>query len=145
MQKLSKKSLLFLCIGNSCRSQMAEGFARHYYGNQFDIQSAGLRESKLDPLALEVMKEISIDISNQFSKSTDYFKDRDFDFVITVCEEGAKECPYFKANIANLHKPFRDPPKITKDLVYDDKLSIYREVRDEIREFVSKELIRLVA
>ena len=131
-----KESILFLCIGNSCRSQMAEGFARHFFNDRYEVYSAGLRKSVLDPIAIQVMQEINIDISKQVSKEVSSFNNLTFDWVITVCEEGAAECPYYKATKGNLYHAFEDPPKVTKQFSLSEKLKFYRSSRDEIGLFI---------
>jgi arsenate reductase len=108
---IKKKRILFLCTTNSCRSQMAEGIVKHYYGNRFDAHSAGARIAPVHPLAIKVMAEIEIDISKQRSKSIEEFLSLDFDYVITLCGENAKEfCPVFPGKAKQrLNWDFFDP------------------------------------
>ncbi len=130
-------SVLFLCTGNSCRSQMAEGLCRHLFGNKFNCQSAGIKTHGLNPLAVKVMKEIGIDISKHYSKSVDDLEDQEFDFVITVCGHANETCPLFPAKTRLLHHGFDDPPKLAETAKTEQEaLQHYRRVRDEIREFI---------
>lgn len=134
-----KMRILFLCTGNSCRSQMAEGLTRHFKGDLFDAYSAGIETHGLNPHAVEVMKEIGIDISQQRSKHVGEFKDTEFDYVVTVCDHAHESCPLFRGNAKVVHIGFDDPPKLAVD--YDneqEKLGCYRKVRDDIRQFVEQ-------
>ena len=133
---MSKPVVLFLCTGNSCRSQMAEGFARHYHGDRFQITSAGIETHGLNPLAVEAMAEAGVDISSQHSKTLDDVQ-VGVDYVITVCGHAAETCPVFPARTRTLHKGFDDPPRLARAL--QDKQAIldcYRRVRDEIQAWV---------
>ena len=132
-----KPALLFLCTGNSCRSQMAEGFARNYWPEMFDVQSAGIVAHGLNPLAVQVMSELGIDISTHRSKELLSLPSLSFDFVITVCGHANEVCPNFPGHARKLHQDFDDPPRLaqsTKDP--EEVLSHYRRVRDEIAAFV---------
>ena len=130
--------ILFLCTGNSCRSQMAEGLARHLKGDLIDAYSAGIEKHGLNPYAVKVMAETGIDISKQYSKLLDDVKDIDFDYVVTVCGNANENCPNFPWNAKVIHVGFDDPPMLAKEVKSEeDKLSCYRHVRDEIKKFVA--------
>jgi arsenate reductase (thioredoxin) len=131
-----KKNIMFLCTGNSCRSQMAEGLARKYWDNEFEVYSAGTKKHGMNQRAMFVMKEAGIDISSQYSKTTDELPDIAFDYVVTVCDSANENCPYFPgAKI--VHVGFQDPPALTKDMADEEKiLDVYRKVRNEIEEFI---------
>jgi len=133
----SKSKILFLCTGNSCRSQMAEGFAKKYLFNDFEPYSAGIIKSSLNSYAQRVMSEIGIDISKQYSKEVSELKEINFDFVVTLCDNARDTCPNFQSSGKVVHKSFDDPPALTKDIKEEkEKLKIYRKVRDEIYDFV---------
>src|SRR5206468_11270643 len=104
-----KKTVLFLCTGNSCRSQMAEGLLRHLAGDRFEAASAGTHPAGLNPGAVAVMQEIGIDISSHRSKRVDEYMDSRFDYVITVCDRAKETCPLFPADASQLHWSFEDP------------------------------------
>jgi arsenate reductase len=129
--------ILFLCTGNSCRSQMAEGFCRDLKGDLIDAYSAGLEAHGLNPYAVKVMKEASIDISGQKSKTVNELKGLEFDYVITVCDSAYESCPIFPAKTRVIHKGFDDPPRLAKEAKTEEEaLGHYRRVRDEIKNFV---------
>jgi arsenate reductase len=131
--------ILFLCTGNSCRSQMAEGFTRHLLKDQIDAYSAGVDPKGIDPRAITAMAEVGIDISGQQSKSTGDIKDMQFDFVITLCDNAQKTCPTFPAKTSVVHMGFDDPPKLAENSKNEiEALKHYRRVRDEIKVFVKK-------
>jgi arsenate reductase len=135
--KMLKQKILFLCTGNSCRSQMAEGFMRHFHGNQFTVYSAGIETHGLNPLAVAVMAEIDIDISTHQSQHIDQFAEEKLDFVVTVCDHASENCPIFPGNIRTIHKEFPDPPKMAKTLNNsEDILNCYRRVRDLIKSYI---------
>jgi arsenate reductase len=125
------KSVLFLCSGNSCRSQMAEGFMRHLSHGGWRIESAGIFPSYVHPLAIRVMEEIGIDISEQTSKSMDSFLNETFDYVITLCDHAARFCPSFPGQGKRLGWSFDDPAAIVGTI--EERLVVFRRVRDEIR------------
>jgi len=125
-----KKKVLILCTGNSCRSQMAEGILRYYGSNRYEAYSAGTHPSRVHPLAIQVMKEIGIDISGQRSKSVDEFKDKNFDFVVTVCDNAKESCPLFPGKAKRLHWGFPDPPHDKE--ATEETVCAFREVRDKI-------------
>ncbi|MBW1975313.1 MAG: arsenate reductase ArsC [Deltaproteobacteria bacterium] len=132
-----KKRILFLCTGNSCRSQIAEAFAKHYHGEWLEAYSAGTSPQGVDPKAVKSMKEVGIDISNNTSKSLEIFDDMEFDFVITLCDGVALRCPMFPAKTLYTHVPFDDPPILAIDAITEDEaMKHYRRIRDEIAEFV---------
>ncbi len=134
-----KTKILFLCTGNSCRSQMAEAWTRNLHGDQFDAYSAGIQPKGLDPGAVKVMAEAGIDISGQRSKDIDSLENIDFDYVITLCDNARESCPYFPAKTRVMHRGFDDPPRLAAGVADEDQaLPHYRRVRDEIRAFVEK-------
>lgn len=127
-----KTRVLILCTGNSCRSQMAEGVLRHYGHDKFEVSSAGTSPSEVNPTAIEVMKEIGIDISKHRSKHIDEFKGQKFDYVITVCDNAKESCPFFGGAVKRLHWSFPDPPHGQE--VTPEVLNKFREVRDLIHQ-----------
>lgn len=130
------KSIMFLCTGNSCRSQMAEGFCRKYWGSEFQVYSAGIKKHGMNERALKVMKEAGVDFSSSVSKTIDELPPIQFDYVITVCDAAKESCPYFPGGKI-IHMGFQDPPALTKDMTNEKEiLSIYRRVRDEIHESI---------
>jgi arsenate reductase len=132
-----KMKVLFLCTGNSCRSQMAEGWTRALKGDEFDVYSAGIEVHGLNPNAVKVMAEVGIDISHHRSKHAREFKGMAFDYVVTVCDGARDQCPVFPGARKLLHRGFDDPPRLAKDAKsQEDALGHYRRVRDEIRAFV---------
>lgn len=132
-----KIKLLFLCTGNSCRSQMAEGWTRYLKHDQIDVYSAGIETHGLNPYAVQVMKEAGVDISGHKSQLLDEFKDVTFDYVITVCGHAHETCPWFPGGSKVIHKGFDDPPKLVESLRDEDKiLDCYRRVRDEIKTYI---------
>lgn len=129
--------LLFLCTGNSCRSQMAEGWARHLKGHSIEAFSAGIEKHGLDPRAVLVMAEAGLDISCHYSKTLEELPDLDFDYVITVCDNARESCPLFSGRAKVIHVGFDDPPALAeKEADEEGKLAHYRRVRDEIKAFV---------
>lgn len=133
-------SVLILCTGNSARSQMAEGWFRHLGGAAWEVHSAGTHPSIVRPEALAVMQEVGIDLSGHWSKSVDEFRGREFDFVITVCDNANAACPIFPGNTSRLHWPFEDPAAAPGD--WSARLGSFRAIRDQIRiraeEFMKK-------
>ena len=134
------RTILFLCTGNSCRSQMAEGFLRHFAGDRFGAASAGTHPSVLNPGAVEAMREIGIDISHHRSKKVDEFLGQRVDAVITVCDRARESCPIFPNAVPFHHWPF-DDPAIAKGTA-EERKAVFRRVRDEIaariRRFVEE-------
>ncbi len=134
---MKKKKLLFLCTGNSCRSQMAEGWARALKGDIFDVYSAGIETHGLNENAVKVMSEIGIDISTHRSKNINEFINNEIDYVVTVCAHAHETCPLFPGKAKIIHKGFDDPPFLAAEKnSKEEKLDCYRKVRDEIRNFV---------
>jgi arsenate reductase (thioredoxin) len=133
----SKIKVLFLCTGNSCRSQMAEGWARHLKGAEIDAYSAGIEKHGLNPYAVQVMAEAGVDISGQYSKTPGDIGPVEFDYVVTVCGHANEHCPSFPGKAKVVHVGFEDPPRLTKHLPDgEEKLALYRRVRDDIRRFI---------
>ena len=129
--------VLFLCTGNSCRSQMAEGWARHLKGGVIEPYSAGIVKHGMNPHAVKVMGEAGVDLSGHSSKTLDDLGAVQFDYVVTVCGHAHEHCPLFPGKAKVVHVGFEDPPKLTKHLPDgEEKLAVYRRVRDEIRAFV---------
>jgi len=134
---LPKLKLLFLCTGNSCRSQMGEGWARHLKGARIEPFSAGVDPHALDPRAVAVMAEAGVDISGHRAKSVRDLPGVEFDYVITVCAAAAESCPVFAGNAKVIHAGFEDPPALAAAAATEEEaLGHYRRVRDEIRTFV---------
>ena len=134
-----KLKILFLCTGNSCRSQMAEGWARHLKNDLIEPYSAGIETHGLNPNAVKVMAEAGVDISTHRSKHLDELKDIDFDYVITVCDNAHESCPMFPRKTKVVHIGFDDPPRLAKNAkTQQQALECYRRVRDEIKLFVEK-------
>ncbi len=132
-----KRKILFLCTGNACRSQMAEGWARYLHGDALAPMSAGIEKHGLNPRAAKVMAEAGVSIAEQRSKTINELPDTHFDYVITVCGHAKEHCPYFPGNAKVLHVGFDDPPKLAENAASEEEaLSHYRRVRDEIRAFV---------
>jgi len=137
-----KLKILFLCTGNSCRSQIAEGWTRHLKGDIIEAYSAGIETHGLNPNAVIVMTEAGVDISGQKSQNIDEFKDTKIDIVVTVCGHAHKNCPVFPGNNCKvIHIAFNDPPKMAKDLAEQGaskevQLDCYRKVRDEIKKII---------
>lgn len=132
-----KIRILFLCTGNSCRSQMAEGWAEHLKGDCFEPYSAGIETHGLNPLAVQAMAEAGVDISAQQSKHFDELADIRFDYVVTVCDNAHETCPVFPGQAVVIHASFEDPPKLAQQCNSPQaKLNCYRRVRDEIRDFI---------
>jgi arsenate reductase len=136
-----KLKLLFLCTGNSCRSQMAEGWTRHLKGELIEAYSAGIETHGLNPHMVKVMAEVGVDVTSQKSENIRDFADTQLDVVVTVCGHAHETCPVFPANCKVVHSGFPDPPKMAKELAAqgaseDEQLDCYRKVRDEIKSYV---------
>jgi arsenate reductase (thioredoxin) len=132
-----KIKVLFLCTGNSCRSQMAEGFARALKGDAIEPHSAGVEPHGLNPLAVKAMAEAGVDITGQQSKHVDDVKDVGFDYVVTVCDSARESCPVFPGRAKMVHREFDDPPRLAAAARSEDEaMPHYRRVRDEIRAFI---------
>ncbi len=135
--KMSKVKLLFLCTGNSCRSQMAEGWVKALKSDQIEVFSAGIETHGLNPYAVKVMAEAGADISDQKSQLLSEFDDVQFDYVVTVCGHAHENCPYFPGNAKVVHKGFQDPPKLAANAkTEEERLNAFRLVRDEIKAYV---------
>ena len=133
---MNKKNVLFLCTGNSCRSQMAEGWARKFWGHEFNVYSAGTSKHGMNERAIKVMKEAGVDISSHFSKTVYDLPNITFDYVVTVCDHAHENCPYFPGG-KMIHIGFQDPPALTKEMSEEEAiLAVYRRVRDEIKIFI---------
>jgi arsenate reductase (thioredoxin) len=122
--------VLILCTGNSARSQMAEGLLRDIAGDRYEVFSAGSKPSVVNPLAIEAMKEVGIDISGQRSKHLNEYLSQPFDFVITVCDEAAETCPLFPGKAERIHWSFPDPAAAQGS--YEERVEVFRHVRDDI-------------
>ena len=132
-----KITVLFLCTGNSARSQMAEGWARHLKGDVIEPYSAGIEKHGLNPRAIKVMEEEGVDMSTHYSKTLDELTIKEFDYVITLCGHANESCPVFLGKTKRLHKGFPDPPKLAVSASNEvEALGHYRRVRDEIRKFI---------
>lgn len=129
--------VMFLCTGNSCRSQMAEGWARHLLGDRIEPCSAGTDPQGLNPLAVKAMSEVGIDISGHESKSIAQCEPDTLDLIITVCGAAFEQCPVFTGETRVVHHGFDDPPKLAANAANEeDAMQHYRRVRDEIGEYV---------
>lgn len=139
---MNDKRILVLCTGNSCRSQIAEGYLQHFAGNKAQVYSAGVETHGVNPKAVATMQEDGIDISHQTSNHIDEYRHLDFDFVITVCDNARERCPYFPTNAKMFHHNFPDPAKATG--TDEEVAEKFREVREQIknycRQFVAENL-----
>ncbi|MEJ5365260.1 MAG: arsenate reductase ArsC [Desulfosoma sp.] len=132
-----RKRILFLCTGNSCRSQMAEAWTRALKGDRYEAFSAGVDPKGLDPRAVKAMAEVGIDLGGQRSKSVDELPAQDYHYVITLCGHAQESCPFFPAATKRLHVPFDDPPVLAAGAATEEEaMAHYRRVRDEIKAFV---------
>jgi len=135
---MKKLKVLFLCTGNSCRSQMAEGWTRKLKSDVIEPYSAGIETHGLNPYAVKVMAEAGVDISRQYSKHVDELKNIEFDYVVTVCGHAHDNCPLFPGKSKVVHVGFDDPPKLAKAAKTEEEvLNCYRRVRDEIHKFIA--------
>lgn len=134
---MKKKRVLFLCTGNSCRSQMAEGWARELRGDVIEPYSAGTRPQELNPFAVQVMREAGVDISGHRADDVEELRYLDFDLVVTVCDDAREKCPLFPGRTRIIHVGFEDPPRLARHACSEEEaLDHYRRVRDEIRSFI---------
>lgn len=134
---IQKQRILFLCTGNSCRSQMAEGWTRHLHNEWLEVFSAGVVKHGMNKIAIRVMKEVGIDISKQYSKLLSEIDILNIDIVVTVCSNAHESCPIFPGKTKVVHASFDDPPTLTKTLTNEQAIvRTYRRVRDEMGEFV---------
>jgi len=134
-----KIAILFLCTGNSCRSQMAEGWTRHLKGKSIDAWSAGIEKHGMNPLAVKAMAEEGVDISDHSSKLIDELPVHNFDYIITVCDNAHESCPLFTGKTQVIHQGFDDPPKLAADCQSEtEAMNHYRRVCHEIKDFVKQ-------
>lgn len=136
---MEKKRVLVLCVHNSARSQMAEGFIRAMYGCNVEVYSAGSKPTVVHPLAIKVMREVGIDISGQCSKHVSEYRGRMFDLVLTVCghsAESGEQCPFFPGGKKYIHRSFEDPD--SGECSDEEKLVHFRKVRDEIKDWLTE-------
>ncbi len=137
----NKKSILILCTGNSCRSQMAEGYMRKFHGDTYEIYSAGIESHGMNESAIKVMGEAGVDITHHTSKTIDELPTKSFEYVLTVCDNAKEHCPFFPAVIKVIHHSFEDPPALAKELTEEeDILDCYRRVRDEVATYIQRVL-----
>ena len=138
MPRTGKKlKVLFLCTGNSCRSQMAQGWARHLKGDVLEAYSAGIEAHGLNAHAVRVMAEAGVDISGHRSKHVDELRNIDFDYVVTMCNDAHEQCPMVSGPAPLVHVGFDDPPRLAQSATsHEEMLNCYRRVRDQIRAFV---------
>jgi arsenate reductase (thioredoxin) len=137
---MPKQKVLFLCTGNSARSQMAEGYLRHVARERFEALSAGIEPKGLNPLAVEAMSEIGIDISQQTSKDLRDFAGEAIPFVVTVCDNARQRCPIFPHTFKSLHWDLEDPADAAGPR--EERLAVFRKVRDEITRRIDREFVR---
>ena len=133
---MNKKRVLFLCTSNSCRSQMAEGFLRHIAGDRFEVFSAGVKPTQVNPLAIKVMAEAGIDISKHRSKSAMEFLGQQFDYIITVCDNAKQTCPVFPGKHEKIHWDLEDPAEAQGS--EEERIVVFRKIRDEIRKKIEE-------
>lgn len=133
-----RTKILFLCTGNSCRSQMAEGWAKALKSDTIEAYSAGIEKHGINPLAVQAMAEAGVDISRQASKTMADLPEKSFDYVITLCGHANETCPMFYGKTQRVHAGFDDPPELAKNARTEEEAMVhYRRVRDEIRDFVA--------
>ena len=137
LENKEKRKVLFLCTGNSCRSQMAEGWCRHLNGDIMEAYSAGIETHGLNPYAVKVMAEAGVDISGHTSKLLTALDGIEFDYVITLCGHANETCPFFPGKTKVIHMGFDDPPQLAKTAATEEeKLNCYRRVRDQIKKAI---------
>jgi arsenate reductase (thioredoxin) len=129
-----KKKILFLCTGNSARSQMAEGVMRYFRGDEFEVFSAGVEPKGVHPQAIVAMLEIGVDISRHNSKHVDDLSTKEFDYIITLCDSAAQNCPVFLGKGQKIHRSFSDPAAVQGK--EQEVLEAFRKVRDELKQFI---------
>lgn len=137
---MTKKKILVLCTGNSCRSQIAEGYLRHFADNKADIYSAGVETHGVNPKAIATMQEDGIDISNHTSNNIDEYYDLDFDFVITVCDNAKERCPFFPTKAKKFHQNFPDPATGTDEEIKEQFRQVRKQIKDYCQQFVTDNL-----
>ncbi len=137
-----KKKILVLCTGNSCRSQIAEGYLRYFAGEKAEIYSAGVETHGVNPKAIATMKEDGIDISNHTSNNIDEYRNVDFDFVITVCDNAKERCPFFPTKAQKFHYNFPDPAKATgtAEEITEEFRKVRQQIKDYCENFVAENL-----
>ena len=131
-----KPKILVLCTGNSCRSQIAEGYLRYFADEKAEVYSAGIETHGVNPRAIAIMKEDGIDISKHTSNNVEEYAEMEFDYVITVCDNAKENCPYFPAKVKTFHHNFPDPAKATG--TEDEVMNEFRKVREMIKEYTKK-------
>jgi arsenate reductase len=138
------KNVLVLCTGNSCRSQMAEGYLKHYAGDNANVYSAGIETHGVNPTAVKVMKEDGIDISRQTSNNVNEYRNIEFDFIITVCDNAKENCPYFPSNAKKFHQNFNDPAKTqgTTEHIKEQFRKVRNDIKNYCETFVKDNLAR---
>ncbi|MCA1980960.1 MAG: arsenate reductase ArsC [Calditerrivibrio sp.] len=135
---MAKKNILFLCTGNSCRSQMAEGYGKIFLGDRYNVYSAGIEKHGMNPYMVKVMLEDGVDVTNQYSKTVLEIGSIDFDVVVTVCGDANETCPAYFKKTHLIHKGFDDPAKFVGS--EEEKLNFFRKVRDQIKYYIKNEL-----
>lgn len=137
-----KKKILVLCTGNSCRSQIAEAYLRHFTTNKAEVVSAGVETHGVNPRAVEIMKEDGIDISRHTSNNINEYRNIDFDFVITVCDNAKERCPFFPITAKKFHQNFPDPAKATgtEEEIKEQFRQVRQQIKDYCRQFVADNL-----
>ena len=133
---MEKKKILFICTHNSARSQMAEGFIRAMYSDQYNVLSGGTEPSEVNPYAIRAMEEIGIDISNQRAKNINQFLDEKLDYVVTVCDKANEACPFFPGAKSYIHKGFIDPSQAQGSEM--EIMAVFRRVRDEVKRWIEE-------
>jgi len=136
MAENRKKKVLFICTHNSARSQMAEGLLRKVHGDRYEVYSAGTEPTRVHPVAIKVMDEIGVDISNHHAKNVSEFKSIEFDYVVTVCDNARETCPFFPGAKKYLHQGFNDPSQCLG--TGKNELECFKHLRDEIKEWIEK-------
>ncbi len=131
-----RKKILFICTHNSARSHMAEGLLNTLYGSRYEVWSAGTDPTEVNPLAVKVMAEVGIDISDHQSNSVEDFLDREWDYVVTVCDRANETCPFFPGGKEKIHRGFKDPAALKGG--EDEKMLAFRRVRDEIKRWIEE-------
>ncbi len=136
------KRILVLCTGNSCRSQIAEGYLRKFAGDKAEVYSAGVETHGVNPRAIEIMKEDDIDISHHTSNNINEYRDVDFDFVITVCDNAKERCPFFPSDAKKFQQNFPDPAKATgtEEQIMQEFRKVRNLIKDYSKDFVSENL-----
>ena len=139
---MDKKKILVVCTGNSCRSQIAEGYLRKIAGDKAEVYSAGVETHGVNPLAIETMKEDGVDISSQTSNNMNEYLNIDFDFVITVCDHAKERCPFFPGRAKKFHQNFPDPAKATgsKEEIKEQFRQVRQQIKSYCTQFVAENL-----